>query len=148
MFRKKGSKTVRGATLIAENTRISGDVHFSDELYVNGHIDGNVFAEPDSGATLVVSDVGLVSGEISVPCVVINGRVVGDVYAGTRAELAAEARIAGNVYYKLMEMQLGAMVDGQLVHVEEDGTEVVRSATPDPEAEAGVSEMGGEVYSH
>jgi cytoskeletal protein CcmA (bactofilin family) len=38
-------------------------------------------------------------------------------------ELAAKAKVKGNVYYKLIEMQLGAMVDGQLVHDETIGEE-------------------------
>ena len=124
MFKKNTSgKAVKGATLIAENTRVSGDVHFSDQLFVNGCIDGDVTADADGTATLVISEVGTVKGEIKVPFVVINGAVVGDVHAGTRVELAADAKVSGNVYYKLIEMQLGAMVDGQLVHVTNDGTE-------------------------
>ena len=122
MFKKNAAgRTVKGATLIAENTRVSGDVHFSDQLFVNGYIDGNVTADADGNATLVISEVGTVSGEIKVPYVVINGSVEGDVHAGTRVELAQNAKVSGNVYYKLIEMQLGAMVDGQLVHVANDG---------------------------
>ena len=124
MFKKNtGGTAIKGATLIAENTRVSGDVHFADQLFVNGYIDGNVTADLDGSATLVISEAGTINGEIKVPFIVINGSVVGDVHAGTRVELAADAKIAGNVYYKLIEMQLGAMVDGQLVHVTDDGTE-------------------------
>lgn len=90
---------------------------------MNGYIDGNVTADPDGTATLVISEGGTINGEIKVPFIVINGSVVGDVHAGTRVELAVDAKISGNVYYKLIEMQLGAMVDGQLVHVTDDGTE-------------------------
>lgn len=122
MFNKSGRKAAKssgkGATLIAENTRISGDVAFSDQLYINGHVDGNVTADAASEATLIISELGSVKGEISVPFVVINGRVDGNVRASTRVELAENARISGNVYYKLIEMQLGAMVDGQLLHDE------------------------------
>lgn len=124
MFKKKASsKMTRGATLVAENTRVLGDVAFSDQLFVNGHIEGNVLADEESGATLVISDIGTVKGEINVPYVVINGRVEGDVHASVQVELAAEAKIAGNVYYKLIEMQLGALVEGQLVHVPEGRVE-------------------------
>ncbi len=108
----------KGATLIADSTKITGDVHFADQLFVNGMIEGNISAELDSGAMLVISDVGKVKGEIRVPYVVVNGQVEGDVYASTRVELAANARISGNLYYNLIEMQLGAMVDGQLVHLD------------------------------
>ena len=120
MNKKLATKMNRGATLIAENTAVVGDVRFADQLYVNGHIDGNVLAEEGSEATLVISEVGSVKGQITVPFVVINGRVDGDVHAGVRVELAAHAKVSGNVYYKLIEMQLGAMVDGQLVHVHEE----------------------------
>lgn len=106
----------KGATLIAANTRIEGDVHFSDQLLVNGEIHGNVCAESESDAGLTVSAKGSVSGEIRVPNVVINGRVAGDIYASKHVELAAEARVEGNVYYHLIEMVMGARVDGSLVY--------------------------------
>ena len=119
MGSKPKTKLGKGATLIAESTRIAGDVRFSDQLYVNGHVEGDIRAEDGCSATLVISDIGSVKGEVDAPIVVVNGRVEGNVRAGTRVELAANARITGNVYYKLIEMQLGAMVEGQLVHVDE-----------------------------
>ena len=106
----------KGATLIANNTRLVGDIHFSDQLLVNGEIQGNVYAEQDSDAGLTVSAKGAVVGEIRVPNVVINGRVKGDIHAGKHVELAAEARVEGNVYYHLIEMVMGARVDGSLVY--------------------------------
>ena len=123
MGSKPKTKLGKGATLIAESTRIAGDVRFSDQLYLNGHIEGDVRAEDGaSSATVVISDIGSVKGEVDAPIVVVNGRVEGNVRAGTRVELAANARITGNVYYKLIEMQLGAMVEGQLVHVDESAS--------------------------
>ncbi len=125
MFSKKVSaKGGKDATLIAESTRVVGNVTFADQLYVNGSVEGDIQADDTTGATLVVREVGSVKGEVRAPFVVINGRVEGNVHAGTRVELAANARIKGNVYYKLIEMQLGAMVDGQLVHVRDDGKKV------------------------
>ncbi|MEE4380599.1 MAG: polymer-forming cytoskeletal protein [Pseudomonadales bacterium] len=111
----------KGATLIAANTRIHGDVHFADQLLVNGEVHGNVFADSDSEAGLTVSAKGSVIGEIRVPNVVINGLVKGDVYATRHVELAAEARVEGNVYYHLIEMVMGARVDGSLVYTPEGG---------------------------
>lgn len=106
----------KGATLIANNTRIEGDIHFSDQLLVNGEINGNIHADSESDAGLTVSAKGVVCGEIRVPNVVINGRVKGDIHAGKHVELAAEARVEGNVHYHLIEMVMGARVDGSLVY--------------------------------
>ena len=122
-MKSRKNSSEKGVTLIAANTEVTGDIHFVNQLYINGHVKGNVTAEVSSEATVVVSEEGSVSGEIRVPNVVINGRVEGNIYATKRMELAKNAEVKGNVYYKLIEMQLGAMVDGQLVHDESIGAE-------------------------
>ncbi len=110
----------KGVTLIASHTEIIGDIKFADQLFVSGRVTGNVLADHEN-ATVVISEEGFVCGEVRVPNVVINGLIEGDVYARSKVELAANARVQGNLYYKLIEMQLGATVDGQLVHEEEPG---------------------------
>ena len=120
---KKKNSAEKGVTLIAANTEITGNVHFVNHLYINGHVNGNITADAGTGATVVVSEEGSVAGEIQVPNVVVNGRVEGNVYATNHMELARNAEVKGNVYYKLIEMQLGAMVDGQLVHDETLGAD-------------------------
>lgn len=117
-------KNDTGVTLIAPSTRINGDVTFTEQLFINGRVEGNVYADPESPASVVVAEGGSVAGEIRVPNVVVNGTVEGNVHAAGKVELAAKARVIGNVYYKLIEMQLGAMVEGQMVH------EDVASAAP------------------
>lgn len=117
------NKIDKGVTLIATDTEVVGDIQFANELFVNGKVTGNVLAQSDQ-ATLVISEEGCIAGEVKVPNVVINGAVEGNVYAGHRVELAAQAKVKGNLYYKLIEMHLGAMVDGQLVHEETPGAPV------------------------
>ena len=67
---------------------------------------------------LTVSEHGTIEGEVRVPYVVLNGVVLGDVHAREHIELAAKARVEGDVYYGLMEMAMGAEVNGKLVHTE------------------------------
>ena len=103
-------------TLIGRQTEILGDVRFSGGLHVDGKIKGKVVAESgNKGASLSVSENGTIEGDIRVPSIVLNGRVTGDVYAGERVHLAAKARVNGNVYYKILEMEAGAEINGQLV---------------------------------
>jgi cytoskeletal protein CcmA (bactofilin family) len=75
-----------------------------------------VDAPPDSGATLSVSDSGVVEGSVAVPNVILNGTVKGDILAHERVELGATARVTGNVYYALIEMEMGAEITGKLIH--------------------------------
>ena len=128
------NKMDKGVTLIAAHTGVVGDIKFSDQLYVSGKVSGNVVAESEK-AVLVISEEGVVAGEVRVPNVVINGRVEGNVYAGHKVELAAQAKVQGNLYYKLIEMQLGALVDGQLVHEEADPSATVHKLNVDANGE-------------
>ena len=114
-------KIDKGVTLIAPHTEVIGDIKFSDQLYVSGKVTGNVLADKE-GATVVISEEGCIAGEVRVPNVVIAGLIEGNVYASHKVELAAQAKVQGNLYYKLIEMQLGALVVGQLVHEEASGS--------------------------
>lgn len=132
MFKGK-SKPQRIDTLIGAGTRIIGDVHFSGGFHLDGHIKGNVDAPPESGASLSVSDAGVIEGSVAVPNVILNGTVKGDILAHDRVELGATARVTGNVYYGLIEMEMGAEINGKLIH--EPGKGGV-AAKPDSDTKA------------
>ncbi len=110
------SRSTKIDTLIGQNSELHGDVIFSGGLHVDGVIKGNVYAESDSGSILSVSERGLIEGEVRVPNIILNGSVNGDVHAADHIELAENAKVTGNVYYKLIEMVRGAEVNGNLVH--------------------------------
>ena len=106
-------------TLVGPRVIIRGDVHFSGGLYVEGTIFGAVIADescPDAVVTL--SDKGVIEGEVRAPHVIVNGQLRGDVYAEGRIELAANARVQGNIYYQVVEMAAGATISGRLIHGE------------------------------
>ena len=111
----KKRRTARIDSLIGQNTEIKGDVIFTGGLHIDGKVSGNVIAE-DAGSLLTLSDQGIIEGEVRVPNIILNGQVIGDVYALDRIELATRARVAGNVFYNLIEMAIGAEVNGKLVH--------------------------------
>lgn len=107
-------------TLIGRHTEILGDVRFTGGLHVDGRIKGKVVANTDKGAALSVSENGAIEGDVRVPSIVLNGSVTGDVYASEKITLAPKARVAGSVFYKILEIQAGAQVNGQLVHDTKD----------------------------
>ena len=103
-------------TLVGANSRISGDLHFSGGCHIDGTVNGSVTADPDSKSALSISEGGNIDGGVTVPYVVLNGIVRGDVFANQRVELGPTARVIGNVYYNLIEMAIGAEINGKLVH--------------------------------
>jgi len=119
----KRSSCARIDTVIGEQTRIEGDLHFTGGLHVDGTIKGNIIAESGAENVLTVSERGRIQGDVQVPNLVLNGSVEGDVTATERVELASHARVTGNVYYNLIEMAMGAEVNGSLVHRRSDRRE-------------------------
>ena len=119
----KNKKTTRMDTLVGSQSEVSGDIKFSGGLHIEGTIKGSVIAENDGKSLVQLSESGTIEGEIRAPFVVLNGVVVGDVHGGEHVELASKARVAGNVYYNLIEMAVGAEVNGKLVHTQSSDDE-------------------------
>jgi cytoskeletal protein CcmA (bactofilin family) len=103
-------------TLVGSNSRVNGDLHFEGGCHIDGTVKGSISADPDSSSALSISEDGGVEGGVAVPYVVLHGIVRGDVYASQRVELGPTARVIGNVYYNLIEMAIGAEINGKLVH--------------------------------
>lgn len=134
--RGNGRPPVNVDTLIGSNTIIRGDVMFSGGLHVDGRIEGSVVAAPEAAALVMLSEKGVIEGEVRAPHVVINGQIRGDIIASERVELAAQARVDGNIYYKLLEMAAGAQVNGRIVREDEP-----RKLLPKPVEDAGDGDM-------
>ena len=117
MFGNKRSKPQnRIDCLIGAGTVIEGNITFTGGLRIDGKVKGNVTAAIEQPGTLVLSEQAEVNGEIHVSHAVINGTVAGPVYAVEYLELQAKANVTGDVHYKALEMHLGAVVQGRLVH--------------------------------
>jgi cytoskeletal protein CcmA (bactofilin family) len=112
-------------SLIGAGTKVNGDVHFSGGLRVDGEIDGNVTANLGKPSTLVLSEHARVDGAINVTHLVVNGVVTGPVYAADYLELQSKAKLIGDVHYKTLEIQLGAIIEGKLIHLAEGVDKVV-----------------------
>lgn len=120
MFGKRAPKPQsRIDSLIGSGTRIEGNISFAGGLRVDGEIKGNVRAEGGQPSTLVLSEQARIEGVIEVSHLVVNGTVVGPVYASEYVELQSKSRVTGDVHYKTLEMHVGAIVEGKLMHQEQ-----------------------------
>ena len=126
MFKKKNKKPVAVNTqqkrpkvdaMLNRRLKIAGDVHFSGILHVECTIEGDLISDDDSG-TLILSDAGHIKGSVKASNVMVNGRIDGNVLASHKVELYEKSRINGDLHYNLLEMAVGAGVNGKLVHHE------------------------------
>jgi cytoskeletal protein CcmA (bactofilin family) len=103
-------------SLIAAGAELVGDMRFQGAIQVDGRVTGNLLA---SEGLVRVSVGGLVEGEVRAPHIVIDGEVTGDVFASGHLELGARSRVQGNLHYGLMEMAMGAQIEGRLCHLKD-----------------------------
>ena len=122
MGKKKKFRFPPYETLIGKGTRIEGNLRFVGGLHIDGHVLGNVIAgiAPTGEAAVTLSATGVIQGNLESPYVVLDGQVEGDVHATERALLAAGARILGTLYYGALTMDVGARVQGGLVHLDHE----------------------------
>ena len=126
MFGKRHSKPQnRIDSLIGAETRVDSDLSFIGGLRVDGVVNGNVIAAPGKPSTLVLSEHGRINGEINVTHLVVNGVIDGPVHATEYLELQGKAKVTGDIHYKTLEIQLGAIVEGRLMHLAEAVSDTV-----------------------
>jgi len=124
MFGKKDNKIdTRIDTLVSSDTVITGDIIFSGGLRVDGTIRGNISEQDGTQGTIIVGENGRIEGTVSASKIVLIGSVVGPVNATQFIELQTKARITGDLHYKSLEMHMGAVIDGKLVHTEANETD-------------------------
>lgn len=119
-------------TIVARGVVVRGDLQFTGSLHLEGRVEGTLGAECET-AMLTVSEQGSVVGEIRVPRAVINGSVEGNIFAADHLELAAAARVEGDVHYKVLEMAAGACVSGRMVHQAEQPKSLPHHERDEPE---------------
>lgn len=126
IFGKSGNKPQsRIDCLIGTGTDIHGNVHFSGGLRIDGHVRGNIIATDGQPSTVVLSEKARVEGEIRVSHVIVNGTVIGPIVGAQYVELQPKAVVTGDVSYSKIEIHLGAVLQGRLLHEDEARSEKV-----------------------
>ena len=107
-------------TLVGKETTVVGVIKFEGGLHVVGTIKGGAESD-DEHSLLIVGEGALITGDIYVNHLIVNGTIEGNVYAKGKVELFDKARIEGDVHYGLIELPVGAQLDGQLIRYDESG---------------------------
>ncbi len=115
--KKKQPKEVLRAqiqTLIGDNTTIEGVINFTGGLHIVGQVNGSVESE-DIDSLLIINEGALVKGDVKVSHLIVNGQIDGNVFVNGKVELFDRACINGDVHYNLLELPVGAEVNGNLI---------------------------------
>ena len=96
-----------GTTVIAAGTKLVGDLALSDNLHIDGKVEGTV----KSDAEVSIGEQGIFDGDISAARVMISGRFTGKIDA-ERLEIVASGMVSGTVSVVQLVIESGAQFNG------------------------------------
>jgi cytoskeletal protein CcmA (bactofilin family) len=96
---------------IGKSVVIKGELSGSEDLYVDGNVEGNIELRNNS---LTVGPNGKVKANVSAKSVVIQGKLEGSVNASDRVELRKSAVVTGDVTTQRIAIEEGAFLKGKI----------------------------------
>lgn len=103
---------------IGKSVVIKGELSGSEDLYVDGHVEGSIELRNHS---LTVGPNGHVKANVSAKGVVIQGKVDGTVNASDRVDLRRSAVVTGDVITQRISIEEGAFLKGKIDIQKESG---------------------------
>ena len=108
--RRKNGTREGGLSIVAKDLTIAGDLHAAGVIRIEGRVIGNVHA----GEQVLLSDGGIIEGDVVAREAVIGGRVHGSINGEERIELQASAVVHGDIVTRRLLIQEGGAVNGAI----------------------------------
>jgi cytoskeletal protein CcmA (bactofilin family) len=122
---------------IGKSVVIKGELSGSEDLYVDGQVEGSIELH---GNSLIVGASGQVRANVNAKGVIVQGKLEGNIHATERAELKKSAIAVGDIITQRVAIEDGAYFKGK-VDIQRDGakSESRSPATSASGAAAGAS---------
>jgi cytoskeletal protein CcmA (bactofilin family) len=108
---RKSAQASRSSDLTAfidEGSEIEGKYTFQGTVMLNGKFSGEI----NSNDSLIIGEKGVVNATVRAGVVLINGEVIGNVFATERVELRGTARVYGDVEAPVIVVEEGVLFEG------------------------------------
>jgi len=103
--------SVRGGASISQGIKIKGEVTGSEDLYVDGHVEGRLNL---SNGTLTVGPNGIVKADVDAREVTVGGRVEGNITGRDKVHLLSTGQVSGEVRTERLAIEDGATLRGKV----------------------------------
>lgn len=105
------SNPVATRNILSSDVEIKGTVKFSNDLVVDGKIEGEVFSD----GNLIVGENARIKAEVKTATLVVYGKVHGNLTATERIDLKASAEVVGDIRTKTLSIEAGAIFVGKSI---------------------------------
>ena len=102
----------KASACISQGIRIKGEVSGSEDLFVDGHVEGKLNLSDTCSVT--IGPHGEVKADISAREVIVRGRVDGKIFGREKIELWSTANIAGDLRTERLTIEDGAVLRGRV----------------------------------
>jgi cytoskeletal protein CcmA (bactofilin family) len=122
----------RAAACISQGIRIKGEVTGSEDLFVDGHVDGRLSL---TNGILTVGPNGTVKADVTAREVIVRGKIEGKVSGRDKVQLWSTGQVTGEVQTDRLAIEDGAMLRGKVEAGKQpgkigDGHAAAASASP------------------
>jgi len=108
---------LEGFAHIGKSVVIKGELSGSEDLYVDGTVEGTIELQANS---LIVGPNGNVRANVNAKNVTVQGKVEGSIHALERVELRKSAVLAGDITTQRIAIEEGAFFKGK-IEINPDG---------------------------
>lgn len=105
------SAPASGLAQIGKSVVIKGELSGSEDLYLDGQVDGNISLKANS---LTVGPNGQVKATVEAKGVIVQGKLDGNIQAGERVELRKSAIVTGDITTQRISIEEGAFLKGKV----------------------------------
>ena len=106
-----GSLPARSAASIGQGIRIKGEITGSEDLTVDGPVEGKLQL---TNGSLTVGPNGTVKADITAREVIVRGRVEGKILGRDRVQLSSTGHVIGEVQTQRLAIEDGAVLRGKV----------------------------------
>ena len=107
----QAATSTRGGASISQGIKIKGEVTGSEDLYVDGHVEGKLNL---SNGTLTVGPNGIVKADVDAREVTVGGRVEGNITGRDKVHLLSTGQVSGEVRTERLAIEDGATLRGKV----------------------------------
>jgi len=131
MFNKDNNleKFKDAETVIGASIKVKGNFQGQGSIVIEGSLDGSLKTD----ANLFIGDRAKVTANVESKDAVINGEVRGNIKAKNYLAIGGTAKIFGDVQYGEISVAKGAIINGQLLMVNDDHKRTEKIKTEDKE---------------
>ena len=96
---------------ISQGIRIKGEVHGTEDLFIDGHVEGKLEI---GDSTLTVGPNGTVKADVTAREVIIRGRIEGKISGREKVQLSSTGYVIGEIQTERFAIEEGATLRGKV----------------------------------